>query len=62
MTDITVALPEGEAITVAAGTTVQDALTALLSNKQRKLTVAATVGEVVADFTTTLHEDTVLLL
>ncbi len=61
MTDITVALPEGEAITVAAGTTVSDALNSLLSNKQRKLTVAATVSEVLADFTTTLHENTVLV-
>ena len=60
MTDITVNLIGGESITVPAGSSVQDALTALLSNKQRKLTVAAKVGDAIADFTTLLNEDTVL--
>jgi threonyl-tRNA synthetase len=60
MTDITVSLSEGESITVAAGSTVQEALSSLLSNKQRKQTVAARIGDVVADFTTTLLTDTVL--
>ena len=60
MTDIIVSLSEGESITVAAGTTVQEALSSLLSNKQRKQTVAARIGDVVADFTTTLLTDTVL--
>jgi threonyl-tRNA synthetase len=61
MTDITVSLSEGEAIAVAAGTTVQVALSALLSNKQRKQTVAARIGDAVADFTTPLNTDTVLV-
>ena len=61
MTNITVSLSEGESITVAAGTTVQEALSALLSNKQRKQTVAARIGDVVADFTTPLGTDTVLV-
>ncbi|MBU1566963.1 MAG: threonine--tRNA ligase [Proteobacteria bacterium] len=60
MTDITVTLSEGESITVAAGTTVQEALASLLSNKQRKQTVAAMIGGVIADYTTSLHTDTVL--
>ncbi len=61
MTNITVSLSEGESITVAAGTTVQEALSALLSNKQRKQTVAARIGEGIADFTTPLGTDTVLV-
>jgi threonyl-tRNA synthetase len=61
MTDITVSLSEGESITVAAGTTVQEALSALLSNKQRKQTVAARIGDGIADFTTHLGTDTVLV-
>jgi threonyl-tRNA synthetase len=61
MADITVTLSEGESITVPAGTTVQDALTTLLSNKQRKLTVAAKIGTALVDFTAPLREDTVLV-
>lgn len=60
MTDITITLPEGESITVAAGTTVQEALASLLSNKQRKQTVAARIGDAIVDFTVPLHADTVL--
>jgi threonyl-tRNA synthetase len=60
MTDITITLSEGESITVAAGTTVQEALSSLLSNKQRKQTVAARIGDAVVDFTTLLNTDTVL--
>ncbi len=43
-----------------AGSSVQDALVALLSNKQRKRTVAAKIGDAIADFTMLLGEDTVL--
>jgi len=60
MTDITVSLIGGEAVTVPAGSTVQDALAPLLSNKQRKITVAAKIGDAIADYNTTLHSDTVL--
>ncbi len=60
MTDITVALIGGESTTIPAGSTVQDALAALLSNKQRKITVAAKIGDAIADYTTVLHDDTVL--
>ena len=60
MTDITVSLFEGDSVTVPAGSTVQDALTRLLSNKQRKITVAAKIGEAIADYTTPLNSDTVL--
>ncbi|MFH0781810.1 MAG: threonine--tRNA ligase [Pseudomonadota bacterium] len=62
MTNIAITLPEGESITVVAGTTVQEALSSLLSNKQRKQTVAARIGDVIVDFTTPLHADTVLSL
>ncbi len=61
MTNISVNLIEGEPVTIPVGSTVQDALTALLSNKQRKITVAARIGNVIADFTTPLNEDTVLI-
>ncbi len=52
MTEITVSLIEGESVKVPVGTTVQDALAALLSNKQRKMTVAAKIGDAIADYTT----------
>ena len=61
MADIKVTLSEGESVTMPTGTTVQDALTSLLSNKQRKLTVAAKIGGVIADFTMPLHTDAVLV-
>lgn len=61
MADIIVTLSGGESVTVPTGTTVQDALTSLLSNKQRKLTVAAKIGNVIADVTAPLHGDTVLV-
>lgn len=60
MTTINVSLHGGESVALPSGSTVQEALTALLSNKQRKLTVAAKIGETIADFTTPLHEDTLL--
>jgi threonyl-tRNA synthetase len=61
MTNINVSLVEGESVAIPKGSTVQDALAALLSNKQRKITVAAKIGNGVADYTTPLHEDTVLV-
>jgi threonyl-tRNA synthetase len=60
MNNITVSLIGGESVTLPANSTVQDALTALLSNKQRKATVAAKIGEAIADYTTPLTADTVL--
>ena len=60
MTDITVSVTNGEAVTISAGSSVQDALLPLLSNKQRKQTVAAKIGDKLVDFTAPLLEDTVL--
>lgn len=60
MTDIQVTVQGGESVTVPAGTTVQDALAQLQSNKQRKQTVAAKTGETLVDFTTPLTVDTTL--
>jgi threonyl-tRNA synthetase len=60
MTEITVSLIDGDSVKVPVGTSVQDALAALLSNKQRKITVAAKIGDAVADYTTSLTDDTVL--
>jgi len=61
MTEINVSIFEGETISVQSGTTVQDALGSLLSNKQRKQTVAAKIGDTIVDFTTALLEDTELV-
>ena len=60
MSEITVAIAEGPSVVVAAGTTVKEALSSLLSNKQRKQTVAARIGDTLVDFTTALEKDTVL--
>ncbi len=60
MSAITLSLKDGDAVSVAAGTTVQEALSQLLSNKQRKRCVAAYAGETVVDLLTPLTEDTVL--
>ncbi|TKB07155.1 threonine--tRNA ligase [Desulforhopalus sp. IMCC35007] len=61
MADITVSVKDGESVQVSAGSSVQEALLQLLSNKQRKQTVAARIGDRLVDFTTTLNEDTVLV-
>jgi threonyl-tRNA synthetase len=60
MTDITVSVKGGESVTISAGSSVQEGLLPLISNKQRKQTVAAKIGEELVDFTTLLTEDTVL--
>lgn len=60
MTDITVSVQDGESVIIPAGSSVQDALLPLLSNKQRKQTVAAKIGDELVDFTTQLTDDTVL--
>ncbi|GAB6191973.1 threonine--tRNA ligase [Desulfocastanea catecholica] len=60
MTNINVSLNGEDFVSVPQGTTVQDALATLLSNKQRKITVAAKIGDALVDFTTPLHRDTVL--
>jgi threonyl-tRNA synthetase len=60
MTNINVSLNGEESVPVPKGTSVQDALAALLSNKQRKITVAARIGDALVDYTTPLHTDTVL--
>lgn len=60
MTNINVSLNGEESVSVPKGTTVQDALAALLSNKQRKITVAAKIGDALVDYTTPLSTYTVL--
>ena len=60
MSAIAISLKDGESISVQAGTTVQDALSQLLSNKLRKRCVAAYAGTEVLDLLTPLTEDTVL--
>ena len=60
MSEIAVTLVNGDTISVPAGTTAQEALAKLLSNKQRKKTIAASTGEHVVDLLTPLSEDTTL--
>jgi len=54
MSDITVILPEGEAKSFRGEASVADALGAMLSNKQRKQTVAVRIGDDLADLSTRL--------
>jgi threonyl-tRNA synthetase len=61
MSDIAVAIEGGESSTFPAGTSVREALSSLLSNKQRKKTVGAIADGSVLDFTATLDRDTVLV-
>ena len=60
MTDIAITLFEGETVPVSTGTTVGDALSKLLSNKQRKRTVSAKIDETIVDFATPLSQDCTL--
>jgi threonyl-tRNA synthetase len=60
MSDIAVSLKDGEPISVPANSSVQEALSKLQSNKQRKNTIAALAGDVAVDLSATLTEDTVL--
>ena len=64
MSDINVQVPEGEQKQFAGDATVADAIAELLSNKQRKQTVAAGVGDNLVDLSVrldSLHLETVLL-
>lgn len=60
MSHITVAIADGESTQVPANTSVGEVFSALQSNKQRKRTVAARIGDEVVDFTTTLSTDCTL--
>ena len=62
MTDIKITIENGKAATMPAATTVGEALSELLSNKQRKRTVAVTLGNETLDLSTPLHEDATLSL
>jgi len=61
MTNIAITLDKGESVSLLSGTTVGEALSTLLSNKQRKRTIAARVDDTVADFTTPLTQDSTLV-
>ena len=60
MTDISVQIADGEAVRLPVGTTVREALEKLLSGKQRKRTIGATVNGTAVDLSRTLTEDTLL--
>ncbi len=57
MAEITVHIEEGEGIKVPVGSPLKDALSQLLSNKQRKQVVAAFVGDTIIDLNTPLTSD-----
>jgi len=62
MTDIKIDIDNGEAAVMPAATTVGEALSELLSNKQRKRTVAVTVAGKTLDLGTPLNADSSLSL
>jgi len=60
MTDIQVTLQGGETVQLPASTPVQQAFAQLMSNKQRKLTVAAIVDGKSVDLSTPLVKDAII--
>lgn len=60
MSDINVSLSGGKQATIPADSTVQEALAALQSNKQRKQTVAAKIDGSIVDMTACLNQNCVL--
>ncbi len=60
MTNIGITLDKEDSVSLPSGTTVGEALSTLLSNKQRKRTIAAKIDDTIADFTTPLTEDSTL--
>ena len=62
MTDIKINIDNGEAAVMPAATTVGEALSELLSNKQRKRTVAVTLDGQTLDLGTPLNNDSSLSL
>ena len=62
MTDIKIDIENGEAAVMPAATTVGEALSELLSNKQRKRTVAVYLDEQILDLSTPLTSDASLSL
>ncbi len=62
MTDIKIAIEGGEAAIIAAGSTVGEALSELLSNKQRKRTVAVSLDGEILDLSRHLNRDATITL
>ena len=60
MADISVQVKDGDSVNVPGSTTVMDALTELLSGKQRKRALAAYANGKAVDLFTELTADTVL--
>lgn len=59
MADISISLDGGEIKNVPAGTTVAEALKELVSNKERKRTIAARLNDELVDLSTVLQTDAV---
>ena len=60
MTDIKIAIENGNEAAMAAGCTIMDAVSELMSNKQRKRTVAVFRDGEILDMSTALNEDATL--
>ncbi len=60
MTHITIAIENGNEVAMPAGSTVQEAVSELMSNKQRKRTVAVYWNGEIFDMSTKLIEDAIL--
>jgi threonyl-tRNA synthetase len=61
MTDITIAIENGNEAAMPVNTTVQDAISELMSNKQRKLTVAVVSNGKVLDLCSEISENATLI-
>lgn len=61
MTDITIAIENGNEAVMPVNTTVQDAISELMSNKQRKKTVAVSLNGEILDLCSVLTEDVTLI-
>ena len=60
MAEITISLHSGEEARLPQASTLKDALSSLVSNKQRKQIVAAFVGDTIVDLLTPITEDSVI--
>ncbi len=61
MADIQVSINGGESKAIPSGSTVEEAIRSLVSNKERKRTMAVKAGEVVLDLRDQLNEDAELV-
>lgn len=61
MTDISISLPGGEVKRIPKGSSAADALRVLVSNKERKRSVAVRIGDDLQDLSTPFNDDTEII-